>query len=39
MISPKSSTTKKLKNLTQSLKKYPTIPNKIRGLTDMKNEE
>jgi hypothetical protein len=39
MYSPQSNTLKKLKSLTQSLKKYPTIPNKIRGLTDMKNEE
>jgi hypothetical protein len=36
--SPASSLNKKVKLLTQSLKKYPTIPNKVRGLTDMKNE-
>lgn len=39
MSSPSSSNTmKKFKALTQSLKKYPTIPDKVRGLTDTKNE-
>lgn len=39
MSSPSRSASLKLKGLTQSLKKYPAIPERVRGLTDMKNEE
>ena len=36
MSSSLSNSRHKFKVLTQSLKKYPAIPDKIRGLTDMK---
>jgi len=37
MTTPTKNIAHKLKSLTQSLKKYPTIPERVRGLTDMKN--
>lgn len=39
MSSPNKNIVNKLKALTQSLRKYPAIPDKVRGLTDMKNED